>query len=1135
MKWFNDLKIGKKLTGAFIIITLITVLCVWFSIIELRNIAERDKFIYDNCLIAIQDLGRASSKIEYTIALTGNLVLSTNGNSRSVNIDTRNELTRDINANLKNYETKISTPEEKELYNKFIEARNDFGEKVEKLSYGNLKEAALFFQGDFAIASEKQRNALQNVIQYKSDYAKKISQSYEEKAEAAANSLIVLAIIGFLVSISLGLFIYNNIKKSISKLLNMARELQKGHVKARANINSEDEIGIIGKTLDRFANQLEAFAGAIHSIAGGDVSLEVPTYDKEDMLAPALNHISATLREVITEVNAVTLGASQGKLSIRANSDRFKGGYKDMIEGINNTLDAIISPLNVAAEYIDRISKGDMPAKITEQYTGDFNEIKNNVNGCIDAINSLIDNTKLLAIGAVEGKLSTRADASKHQGDFRKIVTGINDTLDALTLPLFSAVTVMNKIGKGEIPDPIQEEYKGDFNDLKQSINELIKTTKLLISGTKRIAQGVLDGKLNDRGRSDLFVGDWYLFVEDINMIINTLVCQIKFMGKNINDISKGNIPEQITGEYKGDYNEIKANLNVCFDSIGALIKDMNLLAEAATEGKLSVRADALKHKGDYAKIVGGVNNTLDALTTPLISAANVMDKIGKGEIPEPIMEEYKGDFNNLKHSINELIRTTKMILAGIKRIAQSVVSGRLDDRGRKELVVGDWHLLIEDINTIINTLTNQIKFMGANINNISKGNIPEQITAEYNGEFNETKKHLNVCFSSIKALIDDMNYLAISAAEGKLDNRADAVKHNGDFKKIIEGVNQTLNHFSAPIKEGVVLLNKMAEGDLTHRIHSDYKGDHQLIKNSINTVCDSLNQALGDVSEAIAATASASNQISSSTEEMAAGASEQTNQSIEVATGVEEMTKTILENTRNVSLAAETAKDAGQKALLGGKVVAETIEGMNKIAEVVKRSAETVHELGSNSDQIGEIVQVINDIADQTNLLALNAAIEAARAGEQGRGFAVVADEVRKLAERTTKATKEIAGMIKQIQKITVEAVDSMNEGTKEVEKGKILANNAGHSLREIVEGSQKVVDIVTLVATASEEQSATSEQISKNIEAISSVTAQSAAGTHQIANAAGDLNRLTLNLETLINKFKLDTSNYNTRQITS
>jgi methyl-accepting chemotaxis protein len=209
-----------------------------------------------------------------------------------------------------------------------------------------------------------------------------------------------------------------------------------------------------------------------------------------------------------------------------------------------------------------------------------------------------------------------------------------------------------------------------------------------------------------------------------------------------------------------------------------------------------------------------------------------------------------------------------------------------------------------------------------------------------------------------------------------------------------------------------------------------------------------------------------------------------------------------------------------------GGKVVSQTIEGMNRVAEVVKKSAETVQALGKSSDQIGEIVQVIDDIADQTNLLALNAAIEAARAGEQGRGFAVVADEVRKLAERTTKATKEIAAMIKQIQKDTEGAVISMKLGTEEVERGKSLADKAGQSLNQIISSADEVVDIVTQVAAASEEQSSAAEQISKNVEAISSVTNESAIGVQHIARAAEDLNRLTVNLHEMISRFKIEVS---------
>jgi methyl-accepting chemotaxis protein len=320
-----------------------------------------------------------------------------------------------------------------------------------------------------------------------------------------------------------------------------------------------------------------------------------------------------------------------------------------------------------------------------------------------------------------------------------------------------------------------------------------------------------------------------------------------------------------------------------------------------------------------------------------------------------------------------------------------------------------------------------------------------------------------------------------------------------------------------------LVVMEKFAEGDLTVSLPIEKDDDIGKLFAGFNKSVQNIGNLMVNVADVVEAVASASSQISSSSEEMAAGAQEQSSQTTEVAGAIEEMTKTILETTKNSSIAADAAKNAGSIAKEGGNDVSETIQGMNRIAAVVKKSAETVQELGKSSDQIGEIIQVIDDIADQTNLLALNAAIEAARAGEQGRGFAVVADEVRKLAERTTKATKEIASMIKQIQKDTVGAVQSMTEGTKEVERGKLLADKAGESLSQIIKGASDVVDVITQVAAASEEQSSTSEEISKSIEAINNVTRESTSGVQQVASAAEDLNRLTVKLQQLVASFKI------------
>ena len=195
----------------------------------------------------------------------------------------------------------------------------------------------------------------------------------------------------------------------------------------------------------------------------------------------------------------------------------------------------------------------------------------------------------------------------------------------------------------------------------------------------------------------------------------------------------------------------------------------------------------------------------------------------------------------------------------------------------------------------------------------------------------------------------------------------------------------------------------------------------------------------------------------------------------------------------------------------------------MNAIAEVVSSAAESVKDLGTKSDQIGEIIQVINEIADQTNLLALNAAIEAARAGEQGRGFAVVADEVRKLAEKTTHATKEISERINQIQSVSQNTVDSIEMGNEKVTFGKDLVTQAGNSIQDIITSFNEVVQVVNSVAETSKEQSAAAEEIIANIQGITTVTNEAAIGVQQIATASEDLSRLTNELQNIISGFKI------------
>ena len=596
------------------------------------------------------------------------------------------------------------------------------------------------------------------------------------------------------------------------------------------------------------------------------------------------------------------------------------------------------------------------------------------------------------------------------------------------------------------------------------------------VSEIERVTQAIIAGHLNERVNVTGFGDDAKQFGSSINKMLDAIVQPLNVAADYVEHIAKGMIPTKITDTYNGDFNILKNNLNTCIDAVNALVSDADVLAVAAVEGRLATRADATKHQGDFRKIVEGVNTTLDAVIIPLNVAASYVDNISKGAIPVKITDTYNGDFNILKNNLNTCIDAVNALVDDANVLAVAAVEGRLATRADATKHQGDFRKIVEGVNTTLDAVIIPLNVAASYVDNISKGAIPVKITDSYNGDFNILKNNLNTCIDAVTTLILDADMLSIAAVEGRLQTRADATKHQGDFRRIVEGVNATLDGVILPVNEVVAVLTEMEKGDLTQLVKGHYNGQLEDFKDTVNNTIAKIAEIIGEVNSAASNIASASEQVSSTAQNMSQATSEQAASVEQTSSSVEEMSASINQNTENAKVTDGMATQASGEAVQGGDAVKKTVQAMKSIA-----------------GKIG----IIDDIAYQTNLLALNAAIEAARAGEHGKGFAVVAAEVRNLAERSQVAAKEIG-----------ELAESSVE----------MAESAGKLLDAIVPSIKKTSDLVQEIAAASEEQSTGVGQINTAMSQLNQITQQNASASEELAATSEEMSGQAIQLQELM-----------------
>jgi methyl-accepting chemotaxis protein len=506
---------------------------------------------------------------------------------------------------------------------------------------------------------------------------------------------------------------------------------------------------------------------------------------------------------------------------------------------------------------------------------------------------------------------------------------------------------------------------------------------------------------------------------------------------------------------------------------------------------------------------VQGFNDTLDAVIGPLNVAGEYVDRISKGDIPEAITDEYRGDFNEIKNNLNLLIETLNLFISELARMNREQNAGDIDAMIEVRHFTGAFREIAAGLNAQVGEHIRIKKRVVEVVGKYGEGDFTEEME-QLPGKKAFITETLEVVRGNLQGLAATVNELSDAAVAGNLRARADESRFQGDWARLVGGMNATLDAVIGPLNDAAAYVNQMAQGEIPEPITRRYAGDFDVLKENLNTLSASLREMLGNIQEAANNLSTASAQILAATSQQSAGATEQSASITQTTTTVDEVKAISEQAIARAQEVAESSQRTVEVSRAGRQSMQETIASMAEIKDRVEGIAENILALSDKTQQIGEITATVNDIASQSNMLALNASVEAARAGEHGKGFAVVAAEVRSLAEQSKQATAQVRAILTDIQNAINASVMVTEEGTKVVDEGVTRAEAAREAIEQLASVITESAQIASQVAAGGQQQASGVEQIALAMQNIQQAMQQNLSSTRQAEGAAKNLNEL-------------------------
>jgi len=905
------------------------------------------------------------------------------------------------------FEATITTDEMRTAFEDYKATRVVFREGLDKiieLAKQNKDAEAVAMMsanGSSGKASKAYQDAIDKIVTMKIEDAKAKSDS--NTAQANRTTTVMIAVIAFVVllSILIGVFISMLITKPLKKSAYMIEEMSKGHFGERLNLSSKDEIGQMARSMDLFADELQTkVIGVMKRISEGDVTMDIAVKDEKDEIAPTMKNMVETIRGLNSEVQVLIQAITEGKLDMRGKGEDYSGSWKDLISGINGLIDAFVAPINLTAEYVERISKGDIPQKITDTYLGDFNEIKNNLNNCIDVMNGLLNETNILIKATQDGKLDTRGNSEAFEGDWGLLMKGVNKTIDTLVghidnLP--SPVLIIdrdftlkyiNKIGVSLTGLPLEQvlgtkcydQFK--TNDCKTDncacARAMIHNKKVVSETTARPTGMELEISYTGipiMNENQQVIGAIELIVDQTEVVngirktekqavyqdreVQSLIMNLKKLAQgDLNIETEIHEVDEDTKLIGQNFENINDNLNNCIDIISGLLSETNKLINAAQEGELDARANASGFTGGWEEILSGVNKLVEAVVKPIKEVTAVMNVISEGNLRVAVKGDYRGEFGVLSHAVNNTARDLNDVVGEISEVLGQMADGNLaisdvrEFKGDFVSISNSLNLILESMNSVLGDINTSSEQVSIGSKQVSDGS---QALSQGATEQASSVEELTASVTEVASLTKENASSANEANKLTLtvkDNAEQGNRHMKEMLQAMEEINDSSNNISKIIKviDDIAFQTNILA--LNAAVEAARAGQH--------------GKGFAVVAEEVRNLAARSAEAAKDTTELIQGSMKKSSVGTDIANNT---AKALLEIVTGVTKTAEIISGIAKSSNEQAMGITQINTGLNQVSQVVQNNAATAEESAASSEELSGQAEMLKEMISRFSL----------------------------------------------------------------------------------------------------------------------------------------------------------------------